>query len=102
MLLAGLGRSQAATEVCGLINNDHWTKAGSPYPAPCDVVVLGSLTIDPGVWVLFQTNAVLQVNGLLTAVGTADDPICFTRTNGPEAGRGFYFNYASPASQLAY
>jgi len=101
VLLACLSRSQADTQVCGTIVDGHWTLAGSPYRVTCDTYVV-SLNIDPGVWVLFQSNYVFEVDGVLTAVATAAQPICFTQTNGASGWRGINFNYSSPGSQLVY
>jgi hypothetical protein len=101
VLLACLNRSQADTQVCGTIVDGHWTLAGSPYRVTCDTYVV-SLNIDPGVWLLFQSNYVFEVDGVLTAVGTAAQPICFTQTNGASGWRGINLNYSSPGSQLVH
>ncbi|MBM4381191.1 MAG: hypothetical protein FJ086_18110, partial [Deltaproteobacteria bacterium] len=57
-------------------------------PAPCDVVVTrelyvnAPLTVAPGTQVCFQPNTglIVQDYGLVTAVGTAEEPIVFTGT----------------------
>jgi hypothetical protein len=62
-------------------------------PAPCDVVVTrdlyinAPLTVEAGAQVCFQPNTglLVQENGTLTAVGTADAPISFVGTV-PAAG----------------
>ena len=95
------GHVQAATQVCGNIVGEHWSKANSPYLVTCDVRV-ATLTIDPGVWVLFQSNCVFEVDGTLLAVGTPDQPIVFTRTNGVGGWQGIYFNYCGPESVLVF
>lgn len=93
-------QAQADTQVCGTIVGGHWTLSGSPYRVTCDTYVV-SLTVDPGVSVLVQSNCVFEVDGVLTAVGTAAQPIYFTRA-GFGGWRGISFNYSLPGSQLSY
>jgi hypothetical protein len=95
-----LGVARAQTEVCGDIFDQTWTLAGSPYVVVCNVTA-GGLTIQPGVQVIFQSNYVFEVEGQLTAVGTAAAPIVFTGTNGGWQGIYFY-DAPPPASLLAY
>jgi hypothetical protein len=87
--------------VCGNVINQTWIKADSPYRVTCDAVVSG-LSIEPGVSVLFETNCVFRVAGRLTAIGTAAEPIVFTRTNGPGGWQGVFFNQNPAGSELAY
>ena len=72
----------AATTVCGTIGGTaHWTLANSPVLVTCDSTVAGSLTIDPGVTVMFQSASVDLIVGsgaTLTAVGTEAAPLVFT------------------------
>lgn len=66
--------SASAVNVCGPITtNTTWDLAGSPYTLTCDVRVLtgATLTIDPGVVVLFQPNTKLVAEGgEVVAIGT--------------------------------
>lgn len=98
--LSLLNRAEADTQVCGTIVGGHWTLAGSPYRVTCNTYVI-SLTIDPGVSVLVQSNCVFEVDGVLTAIGTAAQPINF-RQAGAGGWRGIAFNYSLPGSMLAY
>jgi hypothetical protein len=87
------------TDVSGTIVNATWTLAGSPYIVVGNINVAG-LTIQPGVQVIFQTNYAFEVDGNISAVGTAAAPIVFMGTNG--GWQGIYFNFANPGSVLDY
>ena len=98
-LLGSIGAASADTYVCGTIAGQHWTIAGSPYRVTCNVNV-NLLTIDPGVVVIFQSNYLFEVDGILTALGTSAQPITFTCTNG--GWQGIFFNYCENGSELDY
>ncbi len=71
----------AQTPVSGSINADTtWTRANSPYQVVGSVrVVAGvTLTVEPGVQVVFAQFQGLTVDGVLHAVGTSSAPIVFT------------------------
>ena len=57
-----------------------WKFTGSPYLVQGDITVPddSTLTIDPGVTVIFQGHYALYVQGRLLAIGTATDPISCT------------------------
>lgn len=57
-----------------------WTAAGSPYHIQGDITVPAdsTLVIEPGTQAVFQQDCGLTVDGILTAVGTAQDSITFT------------------------
>ncbi len=63
-----------AVNVCGPITtNTTWDISGSPYTLTCDVRVLSgaTLTIDPGVTVLFQpSTSLVAEGGVINAIGT--------------------------------
>jgi hypothetical protein len=83
------------------IELETWTPAGSPYLVVCDVQV-DSLTIQPGVTVLFLSNSVFQVTGFLHANGSAGAPIFFTSTNPAVGWQGIFFNEIAPGSELEW
>ncbi len=102
-LLAGCAVSAtAATSVSGVIVNQTWTKANSPYLVGGDLLV-SRLTIQPGVHVQFQSNYAMEVAGRLTAVGLPNDLILFSRGSNSSSGwQGIYFNESLPGSELIY
>jgi len=60
LTLALASESQAQTTVCGAVVGQTWTKANSPYLVTCDLTV-STLTIQPGVQVIFQANYKMDV-----------------------------------------
>lgn len=108
MLFIGRGLAiQAASNVisiCGAITSDTtWTALNSPYevcPGGATVEAGVTLTIQPGVTVQFQTNARLTTSGVMTAFGTATQPITFTGVSavpGSWAGLLAYSPVITPA-----
>jgi|GEM_PF-2387271 len=77
------------TTVPGGIVSGAWTLAGSPYEVEGTITVPddSTLTIEPGVQVVFSGNYQFIVHGRLTAVGTESDSILFTASD-PVAGWG--------------
>ena len=75
MLQASASTSITTTSVSG-----HWTTSGSPYLIYNNIRVdaSASLTIDPGVSVIFQGPYVLNVAGIIHAAGTASQKVNFT------------------------
>lgn len=67
----------------GIFANTEWTLANSPYVVTGTVTLFPgyTLTIDPGVQVLFQANTALIVRGQLVAVGTPTQHIIFSSTD---------------------
>ena len=63
-----------------IVTNTTWTKAGSPYQVSNFVYVKSgvTLTVEPGAEVVFNQNASFLIQGTLTALGTAAEPILFT------------------------
>lgn len=73
-------------EVKGVLTGEdlHWTEAMSPYLVTGNLLVqeADTLTIDAGVDVQFAGDYYLQVEGLLTAIGTESKKISFYGLNG--------------------
>ena len=78
-LTAALATSAPAVEVSGGVATTTWTSANSPYRVTDTVrVTFGdTLTIEPGVDVLFDADVPFIVEGALHARGTASDSVRF-------------------------
>jgi len=99
-LLVVLPRPAVATDVQGELQGDvTWTAQGNPWVVVGDVTVPadGSLTLEPGVRVLFSNTDLeeletprteLVVLGMLVVAGSAERPVELTTLdNNPAAGR---------------
>ena len=77
-----------------------WTLAGSPYNVNGHITVAQgfTLTIDPGVNVVFQGHYKFNVQGTLLATGTVADTIVFTAANTGTGWWGIRFDN-TPSSQ---
>ena len=75
----------AGTAIAGGNVSGTWEVAGSPYLVNGNITVPSgaTLTIEPGVEVIFQSWYSLTVNGTLIADGTASAPIMFTAATSP-------------------
>lgn len=60
-----------------------WDLAGSPYTVTDLIVIVDSvtLTIEPGVTILFNTTTSLKLEGRLIAIGTPESRIVFTSSS---------------------
>jgi hypothetical protein len=85
-----------------------WTRAASPYFIDGEISLLmgSTLTIEPGVQVLFTGHYKFNVYGRLLAVGTAADTIVFTAQNTTAGWHGLRFyntnSNAQDSSKLVY
>lgn len=75
----------AETIVPKVIDSDLWIKQNSPYIVDSDILVKGTLTIDPGVVIKTGHANVdsFKVTGKLEVKGTREDPVIF-ESNGDE------------------
>ena len=73
-------RTYAQTEIPAGDVSGTWTKANSPYNINGEITVPDSLTlsIEPGVEVVFTGHYKFNVQGRLLAIGTETDTIVFT------------------------
>ena len=80
--------SAGATNVSGTITTTTWTAASSPYRVTGTITVPtgNTLTIEPGVDVLFDADVQFVVQGALDAVGTETDSIRFIKGMAAEWG----------------
>jgi hypothetical protein len=87
-LLLVASPAMALTEVGGIIGSDQrWTMAGSPYVVMSSLLVEEgrTLSIDPGVLVLFQPGTGMTVRGALVAHGSADSVVTFASGTFPQS-----------------
>jgi len=88
-----------STYVEGTITNATWTKNNSPYCVIGDINV-ASLEIKPGVTILFLGNYKFDITGKITAIGTEQDSIIFTKVDSISGWQGLYFNEIAPGSEI--
>ena len=78
-----LTASDIGTQIKGEISEDTvWTKANSPYTLAGEVEVIdgATLTLEPGVKVLGQSNRLAIVNGIFESRGTAEEHVVIEKT----------------------
>lgn len=85
------------TVVSGTIVTQRWVKASSPYRVTGAITIPSgnTLTIGPGVDVLFNADVQFIVQGRLQAVGTETDTIRFVRGTASEWGGIFYAGHVA-------
>lgn len=98
---------KAQTTVPGGLVSGTWTLAGSPYNVMGSIQIPNdsTLTIQPGVSVVFNGTFKLQVNGRLLAEGTNTDSISFSPLNTTTGWRGIRFQStptSNDTSRLSY
>lgn len=83
-------KSMSQTNVSGVISdNTIWTLAQSPFIVTNNLLVSSgaSLTLEPGVQILIDTDVYVKIEGELIAIGTEQDPIIWTsNSNNPSTG----------------
>ncbi|MFH1734602.1 MAG: hypothetical protein ABIE92_07825, partial [bacterium] len=106
VLLASIIAS-AQTIIPGGPVSGLWTQSGSPYLIEGEITLPSNntLTIDPGVDVIFQGTYKFIVRGILQAIGTETDSITFTTFYTYIGWRGLRFynlNSQPDSSRLVY
>ncbi len=103
-LPAADGLDQDTTEIEGGEVTGTWTADGSPYLVKGTITVpdYQSLTIEPGVEVIFDGHYQFIVEGKITAVGTESDLIVFTAVDSVVGWGGLRLVYADPQSRIEY
>lgn len=90
----------------GIVTDTLWTKINSPYRVTGTITIpdTSSLTIEPGVEVIFQGNYQFIVKGKIIAVGgpAAGDSIIFRAANPDTGWGGLRLDTAEVTSKLEY
>jgi len=83
----------AQTNISGGDVSGTWTKANSPYLINGEITIPNdsTLTIEPGVSVIFKGHYKFNVQGSLVAIGTQQDSIRFTAENTAAGWHGVRF-----------
>jgi len=81
-----------------------WTAAGSPYIISNNLTVVAgvTLTIEPGVTLLFDQGRGMTISGRLLAEGTEELPITFTRNAGAATWTQLTFTANNSTSLIAH
>jgi hypothetical protein len=94
------------TEVSGIIStNTTWALSNSPYYITGNIIVDSevTLTVQPGVLVLFYSGKAMQVDGGLVAQGTSGNGITFTSNQAtPSAGDWGTINFVDSSVDAVY
>jgi len=101
LIVAGRVQGQCDNELVGDLNGDLLLDEAC-YRVTGDVFVRGTLTISPGVRLEFEGDYVLQVTGILKAVGTAAERIVFTSSPSSASWKGIFFDNTQPGSELVF
>jgi hypothetical protein len=91
------------TTVTGTITTTTWTAANQPYRVSGAITIPtgNTLTIEPGVDVVFDADVQFVIEGRLVALGTEKDSVRFLRGVSPEWG-GLLFLYTGDSSTIHY
>lgn len=87
-----------------ICQSTNWIAANSPYVISgfLNVASGATLTIEPGVTVLFNQGAGMEIDGRLIAEGTSENRIVFTRNTGATSWSQLIFNANSTTSRIAH
>lgn len=87
-----------------ICRDTNWIAASSPYVVSgfLNVASGATLTIEPGVTVLFNQGAGIEIDGRLIAEGTPENPILFTRNTGATSWSQLIFNANNVTSRIAH
>ncbi len=90
-----------ANTIC---RDTNWIAANSPYVVSGRLTVSSgaTLTIEPGVTVLFNQGGSMEIGGRLIAEGTVEDKIVFTRNTGATSWSQLIFTANSTTSHIAH
>ena len=99
ILLVGFSLPAMASTLVtdNITQNTTWDKSGSPYLLNSRVQVYENITLRilPGVEVLFDGSAVIEIGGQLVARGTEENPILFRSNN---FSKGVVFLQTAPSA----
>ncbi len=86
--------ANSQTIISGGTASGVWTKEGSPYQIMSSITVPedSTLIIEPGVYVEFQYNTSIVINGTIKAIGNENDSIYFDRPQ-PKGTNGLTEKY---------
>jgi|GEM_PF-1936825 len=103
-LLISLQTGISQTIIPGGYVSGTWIAANSPFQINGDITIHAdsTLTIEPGVEVIFQGHYRFIINGIINAVGTPTDSIRFTAAIPDTGWRGLRFMTSADTSRLAY
>jgi hypothetical protein len=68
----------ADTSHCGTIGNETWSSSGNVHIVTCATTITGTLIIQAGTIVKFNSGTSLIVNGALRVLGTSGNPVYLT------------------------
>lgn len=104
ILVANYQQSNPCTLPRSITTNTTLDISCSPYYAISSIEIdsMVTLSVDPGVQILFPPNANLTVRGNLEVNGTEDVPVLFTAIEEDAPWGGIIFHYASDVSSLQY
>jgi parallel beta-helix repeat protein len=99
ILLAKTSNASAQTDIAAGNVSGLWAKANSPYRVNGEITVPDgeTLTIEPGVNVIFTGHYKFNVQGRLLAIGTEKDTITFTAQDQQTGWSGLKFQ-STPSS----